>query len=294
MDTNFLLQFTGLCGLVPNDAGGYRIVLVNAAPLHTAAVLVQASSFDPSASTWQPHEPPFVGDANYFGASAMSTFYLDGDDLTVSTGVDIPVGQVAMPSFPCPDPTTNVHSLGWVASMTEFGAGRMSADYYSGVHPDKVLGRIDIPAGVQLATASFASNQNRKVAQFQFETGGVPFGVPRALANVISIALSVPPQIPSQPATVTLRSGARYIGLQPIQGRINAWIVNIPESDFKIGPPQPIPHELNDHFGMFYTMAVTPGNGALPRLIDDVCTPQGLLPSASSPKCPPAMFDSHA
>jgi hypothetical protein len=47
MDTNFLLQLTGLCGLVPNDQGGMRFVLLNAKsmnPPHVAAILVREGS----------------------------------------------------------------------------------------------------------------------------------------------------------------------------------------------------------------------------------------------------------
>jgi hypothetical protein len=298
MDTNFLLQLTGLCGLVPNDQGGMRFVLLNAKsmnPPHVAAILVREGELDTQASTRKPDRAAFQGNLAYFGSARMLAFYLQGEDVTISPkGTNIPWDRSHPPSSPCPDWSRDWQSLAWVAHMAEFGAGTMSSDHYSGQDSTKVLARIDIPRGIDLATAGFGKNENMQVGKITFKSNqnAKVLGISRPLANVVAMGMSVPPPASGTTAAVTLSSSAGKIVLNPISGRITAWIVNIPEAELVTDTPIPKVGEKNEHFGMLFGMAKSVGDAATPEMAAGDCGSFG-GGSASSPKCPPALFDSH-
>ncbi|MDP9120855.1 MAG: hypothetical protein M3O15_05705 [Acidobacteriota bacterium] len=296
MSTTFQLYFTGLCGIVPRTAGGYRIVLVNAQgmnPPHVASVLVQASEYDAATSTRKPDGKPFFGDPTYFGPNQILSFSLNDEDLTIdSVGENIPSQAAASPGAPCPH-AADWQSLDWVAQMNMLGAGTISDRHFDGRHPNEVLARIDIPQNIDLVTSGFSRDAKKNVATFAFtDSNGKQAGRRQALANSVAIAMSVASAQNASPVVKLNSTNGKTIVLSPHLGLVRAWIVNVPQDEL-VNAGQPMsPGDTNDHFHMFYNMATMSNAMFLPRLIDGSCN-RAAAGGASSPKCPPVMFDPH-
>ncbi|HXO20432.1 MAG TPA: hypothetical protein VOA87_10980 [Thermoanaerobaculia bacterium] len=295
MDINFAFNFTGLCAFVP-IGGSHRVVLINARDgmsadmVHVAALLVPVGQYDTN-STRQP-DKTFDGSNGHFENSSMYAFYLNDDDLALSAvGTNVPAPAIATPTRSCPQEGVDDNSFAWVANMADLGTGTMSADHYSGRHPAKVLARIDIPAGITPATRDFAlTTDSKNIVRWNFkDSNGNQTAKPRALAEVVGIAISVS----AQPVKITSISNNWNILLKPGFGsRISIWLVNMPELDILTDRNDPKnPRQPDAHFAMFYKMASPTGTVFIPNPLDN-CGPPG-TGMVSNPKCPPALFSAH-
>jgi hypothetical protein len=235
----------------------------------------------------------FFGDPAFFGPFKMLSFTLDDEDLSLaSAGTNIPPLHAAPPGASCPS-LNDWNSLAWVADMSALRAGTMSRNHFTGRNPALALARFDIPAGIDLATWGFARDAMMNVARFQFTDGSTSIGSLQALANIVAIAMSMT----SPGGEVVLTSSNASAGsvvLKPASGRVTAWLANIPPPELTMSGPPMAPGTVNDHFHVFYGMSTAMNPTMfLPELIDGICGPLA-FGSASSPKCPPALFAAHA
>jgi hypothetical protein len=286
------VRFTGLCSFVRNDAGGMRVVLVNARDNvhgsmepHTPAILVDLKDWNVSG---RPISFQFDGRKARFGSQTMAAYELDKETISVSpSGVLQQVWPKLLRDCPTPNPRGDIESLRWMAEMKEVGAGVMLRTAYAGTKD--VLAILDINTGDTLKTNSHAFHKgNGHIAKWQHTApNGSTTGIPRALAEEIDWTFQIG-------ASVTIGASKGNIDLTPkTGGPLLVWIVNQPPAD--LTADRSGPRRTPDvHFEAYYMLAkIKPSSTFIPNPLGPAqdC---GRAPTegATNPRCPVALFDS--
>jgi hypothetical protein len=299
MNFTFSLKFTGLCAFVPHegDEENMRVILGNARDhaaglhhmRHLAVLLVERRGL---VSGYRDGSFPVDGKIGGYGSVDMIALPLEGEDLKIEpdTGA-LTLAPGPHPDDVCPN-AKNATGFHWIARTADVGEGQISSRAFSGKHPHLVLARLKIRGGT-LRTAAFSLTSNgERILKWQFRPttgGGGPIGRPRALAE----AMELSQQVSGNQVTLVSDLQGKDIVLKPIDGLVNAWMINMPKEDI-LGGPSKAPKPPDFHFVHFYRLSTRGASQHIPFPLpeeDDTCPiPKPPIVNLSNPRCPPALF----
>jgi hypothetical protein len=294
----FSLYFSGLCAFVQYDyahgVSHMKVVLVDVTnptsamgeEFHSAALLVSQDYLDQQYSTRQP-DFWFNGNATKYNQN-MAGFLLHSETLTVAE-LDPATSIAPVPGSPmyCPVEKPPFY-FKWIQEMPS-NYDVMTQAAFQASYVD-VIARVDLYDG-ELSTSHwpFSYKDRQKLLRWYLDSDQKPSGVKasRAIAEEIRFRKQF-----SAASKATINSGSGKVILQPKQGKMYAWIVNLPLIDLFIDRSQSATGERGKehHFHHFYRLA-TAQTDLIPYpdpIAGNTCRQP--VSGAANPRCPSTLF----
>lgn len=311
---NFVLKFTGLCGLVPKTSqwNAFR---------NEAYVLLVDARGSRGGLRDEPHQPvlvfqfarhisganlrlPDVVFDNPRTGEKMGLCYLKDQQIRIGAASDSLRIVENGGGSGCHNPHVSGHreSFSWIAPMANIspGAGRVHRDCLAGLIDgiplpslkSEVIARVILTEGT-LKTNRLASDTGTQVVRWEFrpDAGG---GHKQALAEEVQLELPIGGDYISISATRLRGGGADPFPLVlSSAGNVTAFVANMPLDDI-LGvriPGTAVNHRDPDYdFVSLYSLCErVPTDKPVP-FPEARCQGSG-GPTASNPQCPPARFD---